>query len=104
MVTVLVKFKLPEGVGSEQYDKTAIEAAPRFQGMAGLKTKYFLYNEEGYGGGFYVWETREQAEALYTEAWADTMEERMGSRPDVTYFETSVIVDNEGGAIQVAAE
>jgi|TARA_B100000315_G_scaffold249626_2_gene281140 hypothetical protein len=103
MITVLVRFKLPDGVGSEQYKKTAEEAAPRFQGMQGLKTKYFLYNEEGYGGGFYVWESREQAEALYTEGWADAMQERMASRPEVTYFETSVVVDNESGAIRVEA-
>ena len=104
MITVLVRFKLPDGVGHEQYIKTAEQAAPNFQGMDGLKTKYFLYHEDGYGGGFYVWESRQQAEALYTEAWADGMEERMGARPEVIYFHTDIVVDNEGGGIRVAAE
>ena len=59
-------------------------AAPKFQALAGhgLRTKHYLYQEaDSLGGGFYAWETRGQAEAFHCEAWLDSMEERMGSRP-----------------------
>ena len=47
--------------------------------------------------------TRAQAEAFHCEAWLDSMEERMGSRLEMTFFETAVIVDNTIGEVQVQA-
>ena len=43
--------------------------------------KHFLYQEEqGLGGGFYTWDTREAADTFIQNV-ARPMEERMGSRP-----------------------
>lgn len=104
MITVLVTYKLPPGMDRAAAAKLSEEAAPRFQALDGLRTKHFLYQEaEGLGGGFYAWESREQAEAFHCEAWLDSMEERMGSRPELTFFETAVIVDNTIGEVQVQA-
>ena len=86
--------------------KLSEDTAPKFQALAGhgLRTKHFLYQEAaGLGGGFYAWETRGQAEAFHCEAWLDSMEERMGSRPELTFFETAVLVDNTTGEVQVQA-
>lgn len=106
MITVLVTYKLPAGMDRAAAAQLSESAAPKFQALAGqgLRTKHFLYQEaEGLGGGFYAWETREAAEAFHCEAWLESMEERMGSRPELTFFETAVIVDNTVGEVQVQA-
>ena len=104
MITVLVKYRLPAGTDRAAAKAQSEAAAPKFQALDGLKTKYFLYQEEeGCGGGFYIWESRAQAEAFHSEAWLDSMEERMGARPELTFFETAVIVDNTAGDILVEA-
>lgn len=104
MITVLVTYKLPAGMDRAAAAKLSEDTAPRFQALEGLRTKHFLYQEaDGLGGGFYAWESREQAEAFHCDAWLDSMEERMGSRPELTFFETAVIVDNTVGEVQVQA-
>ena len=104
MITVLVTYKLPAGMDRVAAAKLSEDAAPRFQGLDGLRTKHFLYQEaDGLGGGFYAWESRAQAEVFHCEAWLDSMEERMGSRPELTFFETAVVVDNTVGEVQVQA-
>lgn len=104
MFTVLVTYRLRDGVDREAAHRLAREAAPRFQGVPGLQSKHFLYHgERGLGGGFYTWETREAAEGFHSEAWLDSMEERMGSRPQLTFFETAVRVDNAAMRIDEAA-
>ena len=103
MITVLVTYELRSGIDREQALRMSREAAPRFQGIPGLRSKHFLYREEeGLAGGFYTWENRESAEAFHSEAWLDSMEERMGSRPRLTWFETAVLVDNIGGELLAA--
>ena len=102
--TVLVTYKLKPGTDRAAAKAQSEAAAPKFAALEGLQTKYFLYHEaEGLGGGFYIWPTREQAEAFHCEAWLDSMEERMGSRPECTFFETNVIVDNQAGEVVVEA-
>ncbi len=104
MITVLVTYKLPEGVDRDAAHKLSQQAAPRFQGIPGLQSKHFLYHQaQGLGGGFYTWDTHEAAEAFHSEAWLDSMEERMGSRPELTFFETAVRVDNAANRIEVEA-
>tara|TARA_R110000868_G_scaffold10313_24_gene50805 strand:- start:9612 stop:9929 length:318 start_codon:yes stop_codon:yes gene_type:complete len=104
MITVLVTYKLPAGVDRAAAAQQSGQAAPKFQALDGLLTKHFLYQEaEGLGGGFYAWKTRAQAEAFHSEAWLDSMEERMGARPELTFFETAVVVDNAVGEVQVQA-
>ena len=104
MITVLVTYKLPKGMDQAAANALSEQAAPRFQVLEGLRMKHFLYNEEqGLGGGFYTWDTREAADTFHTEAWLNSVEERMGSRPELQYFETAVVVDNNSGEVWVEA-
>lgn len=48
------------------------------------------------GGGVYLWETREAAEALYDDAWRERLAQRYGRPPQVEYFESPVTVDPMG--------
>ncbi len=104
MITVLVTYKLPEAMNRAAAHALSEQVAPRFQVLEGLRMKHFLYQEErGLGGGFYTWDTREAADTFHTEMWLDSMEERMGSRPELQYFETAVVVDNNSGEVWVEA-
>ena len=104
MITVLVTYKLPEAMNRAAAHALSEQVAPRFQVLEGLRMKHFLYQEErGLGGGFYTWDSREAADTFHTEMWLDSMEERMGSRPELQYFETAVVVDNNSGEVWVEA-
>jgi hypothetical protein len=52
--------------------------APGFREVPGLIRKQFIYAEDGWAGGIYLWETREEAEAFYTGPWLDGIRERYG--------------------------
>jgi hypothetical protein len=45
-------------------------------------------------GGVYVWNSRSEAEAVYTASWRSFVREKYGTDPTVSYFESPVVVDN----------
>lgn len=92
--TVIVQFPIGAETTVEQAKALYEASAPNFQGLPGLIRKYYLYGDDGTGGGVYLWESREAAESLYTDAWKQGLAERFGAEPSVTYFTSPVIVDN----------
>lgn len=96
MITAIVNFRLPAGVDAKGAAELFKGSAPKYRGMKGLVRKYYLFDaEKRIGGGVYLWKTRADAEAVYTPAWQAYIAERYGAPPDIRYFETAVIVDNE---------
>ncbi len=88
MITAIVKFKLP----------------PKCRQLAGLVRKYYLYDgDAGIGGGVYLWESRAAADRVYTAEWKKMIADRYGAEPEITYFDTPVIVDNALDEIKVDA-
>ena len=68
--------------------------------MQGLIRKYYLRSEDGRrAGGVYLWETRAAAEAVYNGEWKARVKTLYGSEPEISWFDTPVIVDNEAGGI-----
>lgn len=100
MITAIVSFRLPDGTTAEEAEKIFKDSAPRYRGVPGLVRKYHVFGDDGTGGGIYLWESREAAEALYTDSWRAMIEERYGAEPSIRYFATPVIVDNVIGEIQ----
>jgi hypothetical protein len=95
MITAIVRFPLPTAVTAEQYREMCRHAAPDFRTPAGLLSKQFLLAEDGRGGGgVYLWETREAAEAFYAAGFGARIRELFGVEPQITYFETPVVVVN----------
>ncbi|MFV0243606.1 MAG: monooxygenase [Qingshengfaniella sp.] len=86
----------------EEAIKSALTSLPLYDGLDGLKCKYFLNGEAG-GGGVYLWESREKADAWYNDDWARKIEERFGARPTLTYYENYVVIDNDAGTLSVNA-
>jgi hypothetical protein len=79
---------------------SARSSAPTFAKLPGLICKYYLNGENG-GGGVYIWESREAADAWYNEGWADMMERRFGVRPTLTYYDNYVVLDNIKAELRV---
>ena len=96
MITTLVRFSLPAGTTREAAKKLFEQSAPTYQKVPGLIRKYYLYSEQGpIGGGVYLWESREAAERLYTTEWRQGIVQRLGAEPEVLYFESPVLIDNQ---------
>jgi len=66
---------------------------------AGAIRKQFIYAEDGWAGGVYLWQTRAAAEAFYTGPWLEGIRERYGMDPQIKFFETACITDNAIGAV-----
>lgn len=104
MITAIVKIKKPDELTLEQYKESVQKIAGNFQGVPSLIRKNFLFSsEEGCAGGVYTWESKEAAETFYAGQWLDNIRNLFGVDPEITYFDTPLIVDNETGNINVAA-
>lgn len=95
MITVIATFRLPQPITHEAARTIFLSTAPRYQGVEGLIRKYNILSQDGTtAGGIYLWRSRADADALYTEGWKSFVRDKYGSDPTVTYLESPVIVDN----------
>jgi hypothetical protein len=94
MITAIVRFKLPKGMALDDARAIYEKSVPNYKGAAGLVRKYYLFGEDQVGGGVYMWQNREAAEKMYSPAWKKMIAERYGAPPEITYYDTPVIVDN----------
>ena len=83
--------------------KAAKASAPTFVEARGLIRKYYLNGDDG-GGGVYLWESREAAEAWYNDKWWVRAEKSFGVRPKLTYYDNYVVVDNVSKEVRVDGE
>ncbi|MDX2158296.1 MAG: monooxygenase [Hyphomicrobiaceae bacterium] len=103
MITAIVRFKLPDAVNLADAKKMFEGSAPKYVGLAGLVRKYYLFDAASHtGGGVYLWESREAAEKVYNADWKKMIADRYGAAPDISYFESPVIVDNDRPMAQAA--
>jgi hypothetical protein len=100
MITALLQTRLPEPVTPEQALEMFRRTAPNYQNKEGLIRKYYLLSEDGHSvGGVYLWQSREQAEQVYTDAWREYVKNTFGDYPSLVYFETPLVVDNLSGEL-----
>ena len=72
-----------------------LSTAPKYRGVQGLLRKHYVLSHDGVtAGGVYLWNSRPEAEAMYTASWRSFVREKYGTDPTVTYFESPVVVDN----------
>jgi hypothetical protein len=93
MLTAIVTFPLPEGLGPEEARALYEASRPRYQGVPGLVPKYYLFRP-GQGGGVYLWADRASGEACHDPGWRGSIRERFGAEPEIRWFDTPVIVEN----------
>ena len=95
MITVITNFVLPKPITCDEARKIFLGTAPNYQGVSGLVRKTYLYSEDGVTvGGVYLWNSRQEAEKMYTEEWFTFVRKKYGTEATVTYFESPVVVDN----------
>ncbi len=100
MITTIVQFRLPEPQTLEDAAAVFRSTAPKYRDMRGLIRKVYLRSEDGdMVGGVYLWQSRADAERVYTPEWEAFVEARYGTRPTISYFDSPVIVDNLSGEI-----
>jgi hypothetical protein len=104
MLVTIVTFALPKPATLADITKTFQSTAPKYRGLPGLLRKNYWLSEDGRrAGGIYVWETRADADRLYTAEWKKFVEGKYGAPPKIDYLHSPVMVDNRDGAITVAA-
>lgn len=100
MITAITNFKLQKPVTREEAKNIFLSTAPKYQNVPGLFRKCYILSDDGETvGGIYLWSSRAEAEAMYTEGWKDFVREKYGTEPTVTYFDTPVVVDNVSNEI-----
>ncbi len=104
MIVTIVTFNLAKPTTVAEMTKTFQSTAPKYQGLAGLLRKNYFVSEDGKrAGGIYVWQSRADAERVYTADWAKFVEGKYGTPPQIEYLHSPVMVDNRDGTISVAA-
>ena len=51
----------------------------------------------------YLWETRAAADACYQGPWKESIRKVAVTDPDIAWFDTPVVVDNETRQVKTAA-
>jgi hypothetical protein len=102
-ITTVVQFRLPQPISLEEATRRFESSAPKYRNLPGLIRKYYLRAEDGgTAGGVYLWESRAAAEALYSAEWREFVTKLYGAAPEITWFDTPVIVDNTAPANKAA--
>lgn len=95
MITVLTTFTLPKPITREEARNIFLRTAPKYRGVPGLFRKVYVLHDDGVTvGGIYLWNSRSEAEAMYTESWRAFVREMYHTDPIVTYLDSPVVVDN----------
>lgn len=100
MFVTLTQFRLKEAISLEGAREIFRSTAPKYRNVPGLLRKHYVCSEDGLTvGGFYLWRSRADAEALFTPAWHDFVREKYGTEPQLSYFANPLWVDNQVGEI-----
>jgi hypothetical protein len=95
VITVIAMYRLPKVLSPDEARTTFLGTAPKYLGVPGLVRKYYLLAQDGKSvGGIYLWNSRAEADALYTDSWKAFVREKYGTEPSLTYLDTPVVVDN----------
>jgi hypothetical protein len=104
MIVTMVTFNLTAPATLGEITGTFKATAPKYRGVQGLLRKNYWMSEDGRrAGGIYVWESRADADRLYTPEWKAFVEGKYGAPPLIEYLHSPVMVDNRDGTISVAA-
>ncbi len=91
----IVQIPLGEALSSEDARRMAEEAAPKYREAPGLVRKYFVRGEDGMTwGGVYLWERREDGEAVFTQAWHERVASAYGSPAEIAWLDCPLVLDN----------
>jgi len=99
MIVEYVLFKGAPGMTREQILEDSRTTIPRWRANKELVRKHYIESEDGYGGAFYIWPSKEAARRGHNEEWFANIKARTGATPTIRYFDLLMIVDNEVGSV-----
>lgn len=99
MITEIVSFKIPQGMSRAQVLKDAKTTIERWWKFPGLVRKVYLLDGDDGVMGIYLWENLGAAKKGHDAAWLDRAETKWGNRPQIRYFDTTMVLDNRHGEI-----
>ena len=76
MITAIVQYRLPPAIDLAACAEHFRKIAPGFRSVPGLISKQFIYAEDSWAGGVYLWWSRADAEAFYSGSWLEGIRER----------------------------
>lgn len=95
MITAITTFHLRQPITRDQAREIFRSTAPKYLGLPGLVRKCYVLSEDGRTvGGIYLWKSRADADAVYTESWREFVRGKYQTEPSLTFFESPVVVDN----------
>lgn len=87
MIVTIVTFTFSQPASLAAITKTFQATAPKYRGVAGLLRKnYWMSEDDRRAGGIYVWESRADADRLYTAEWKKFVEGKSAHRPRSNIF------------------
>jgi hypothetical protein len=66
---------------------------PQYQRLPGLIRKYFTLSDDKLFGGVYLFRTRAEAQAWFSDAWRAKSLTTYGVAPTVTYYNAPILLD-----------
>ena len=97
MIGVSVTFSYDGDFDRARVIGVADTARGMFEGMPGLRFKFFTFDEKQQRAtNFYVWESQEAAERFFTTELRERVIRLYGVAPSIDFVEIAQIVDNSG--------
>ncbi len=98
MIGVIVTIGPGDDLNRQRATAVAEQEGPMFQGMDGLLSKVFMWNDETETViNTYVWDSEEAARAFFTPEVKARVIELYGVEPHVQFAEVSALIDNKVG-------
>jgi uncharacterized protein YfiM (DUF2279 family) len=97
MIGVFVTFQYDDEFDRVRVEKVAAESRSMFDGMAGLRSKAFTFDEAARRAtNFYVWDSEDAARSFFTPDLSKLVTGLYGVAPTIDYVEIAALVDNAG--------
>ncbi len=97
MIGVNVRFEYDGTFDRSRVTNVAGRARAMFEGMPGLRFKFFTFDEEQQRAiNFYVWESKEAAVEFFSDELRDRVTDLYGVAPSIEFVEIAELVDNSG--------
>ena len=103
MITAIVKWRASDDQSREQILEKFQNSVSMYTGLDHLIRKYFAFSrdaDELWGLGVYLWDDEEAAKAFYEMA-RPIIKEETGNEPEVTLYDTPMILENLTREVQV---
>ena len=97
-VAVVVSIPLPANISREQTVAAMQKSVPLYQALPVLTRKYFTLSDDGKFGGIYLWNSRSEAQAWFSDAWRAKATATYGAAPEVTYFDAPIVIETSASA------